>query len=894
MTDRVVRLPPATYIHVHDSNTNITSLVVGPTTYTVSPHQVLQTVEPQPFVVIPPEHFALIANPVKINPATKKPLTDRHGQVVVALGEREYRFQQLPFPLYPQEVVSKLEKITSLKPGENLVVKATTKFEDFRAGATTTSVSAASTGDSTPAPGGAAAAAAGAAAAAAAPPKGGIVRNAGDEWLCHGPGLYIPRVEEDVVERRDATVVKEGESLLLKARNRFVDPTTKQVREVGEEYLYATPGQYTVGVHESLIRTLRPTILTRQKALHVSVKAAFKDTRSFAKGVQRLPGQVYLVTADDCAEFTPFPGEQIVKEVNLVTLTKKRFAIILDPVENGVQQLGRRKIVTQSSFFLRPGERMQGGVLDMYVLSQDEALHLKALDEFTDTDSDSGAPVLRKAGDQWLLRGPKEYIPSASVQVCKDKKGKEIRTKIVLADGEGVYVRNTVTGEVRTVIATTYMLAAQEELWEKDLPAVVEEKLARQGNSVSSYMEGGVSKAGRDKTKVVRFQIPHNAVTQVYDYKKRTQRTIFGPGAVLLGPEEQFTVLSLSGSDWDPARPQVCLPKQTDKIKALYLYLGPASLSDVLQVETADHARLSLQLSYEWYFDVLPGRVDQADECFKVPDFVGDCCSCIASRVRATIAATSFDNFHKNSASIVRNAVFGSKPLLKFPSNRLVVTSVDIQEIEVMDEKTRTALQQSVKMAIEITTQAQEAVARQEASVREQQAKGKLERQQIADKSSNEVVRKTLLECETASNAIATTGQAKAEAKARANAADIEGDTSVKIARKRATTATLMDATKDEVQKQKTDLELENTKAGNDIEVHYESSLATIESDKFKQIMTAVGPNTIAALARAGPELQAKMLKSLGLEGFLVTDGTHPINLFTTAKGMTAPQTAPK
>ena len=37
---------------------------------------------------------------------------------------------------------------------------------------------------------------------------------------------------------------------------------------------------------------------------------------------------------------------------------------------------------------------------------------------------------------------------------------------------------------------------------------------------------------------------------------------------------------------------------------------------------------------------------------------------------------------------------------------------------------------------------------------------------------------------------------------------------------------------------------------------------------------------------QAGPEAQAKLLAGLGLKGFVVTDGSSPINLFNTASGM--------
>ena len=47
-----------------------------------------------------------------------------------------------------------------------------------------------------------------------------------------------------------------------------------------------------------------------------------------------------------------------------------------------------------------------------------------------------------------------------------------------------------------------------------------------------------------------------------------------------------------------------------------------------------------------------------------------------------------------------------------FPQNNLVVTSIDIQSVEPVDQRTRDALQKSVQLAIEITTNSQEAAAR--------------------------------------------------------------------------------------------------------------------------------------------------------------------------------------
>lgn len=66
--------------------------------------------------------------------------------------------------------------------------------------------------------------------------------------------------------------------------------------------------------------------------------------------------------------------------------------------------------------------------------------------------------------------------------------------------------------------------------------------------------------------------------------------------------------------------------------------------------------------------------------------------------------------------------------------------------------------------------------------------------------------------------------------------------------------------------------------------------MAEIESKKFKEAIDAIGKETLIEMAKAGPENQAKMLKAMGLQGYMVSDGKNPINLFSTAFGMVGGQ----
>ena len=168
----------------------------------------------------------------------------------------------------------------------------------------------------------------------------------------------------------------------------------------------------------------------------------------------------------------------------------------------------------EKSFFLLPGERLEKGIQNVYILGEDEGLILKTTEEFMDGE-DKRAP-----GDRWMIRGPREYVPPVEVEVVSQRKA------IPLDANEGVYVRNIKTGQVRAVVGQTYMLNQDEELWAKELPPVVEDLLAQGRDPLADRSERGksASSKARDKTKVVVFRVPHNAAVQIYDYKDKKAR----------------------------------------------------------------------------------------------------------------------------------------------------------------------------------------------------------------------------------------------------------------------------------------------------------------------------------------------------------------------------------
>ncbi|XP_052073495.1 major vault protein-like [Mytilus californianus] len=831
--ESIYRIPPYFYLHVLDQNLNVTRLEIGPQTFVRQDNEKV-VYGPERMITVPPRHYCIVENPV-LRDKESKVVFDESGQAKLVHADQEIRLAQDPFPLYPGEVLKQV--VTALKvvaANSALRLRAILDFED----------------------------------------DDEEKRTAGDEWLFEGPGTYIPRKEAVIEETVRATVIRPNQAIRLRARKETID-RQGVARVTGEEWLVKKTGAYLPGAYEEVVDVVNAYVLTDKKALHMISLRTFKDDF----GVTRKNGEEWLIKMTDTETHIPNVYEEVVGVVNITTLTSRQYCIILDPSdEHGRLQLGRKKLVKgECSFFLLPGERFERGIQNVYVLGEDEGVILRATESFIDKD----AKIERKPGDKWMIRGPAEYVPPVEVEVTMK------RTALPLDENEGIYVRCIKTGKVRAVTGETYMLNQDEELWAKELPPAVETLLAEAKNPQAfgerGPKPGSEASKPRDKTRVITFRVPHNAAVQIYDYKEKKARVVFGPELVLLGPDEQFTKLSLSGGK----------PKKNNVIKSLCLFLGPDFSTDIITVETSDHARLSLQLSYNWHFEI-ESKEDKAEaaKIFSVPDFIGDACKAIASRVRGAVAQVQFDDFHKNSARIIRSSVFGFdekgkvRGTFRFPQNNLVFTSIDIQSVEPVDQRTRDALQKSVQLAIEITTNSQEATARHEAERLEQEAKGRLERQKISDEAEAEKSRKQLLELQANSAAVESTGQAKAEAQSRAEASRIEGEAAVDQAKLKSQAMKIESESELERLTQAREAELKYVREQDEMELSKSREMSAIETTKFKNMVDAIGANTLATMASAGPDQQVRMLQSLGLKSTLITDGSTPINLFNTANGL--------
>jgi major vault protein len=529
-------------------------------------------------ITIPPMHFLKIKNPVILD-EKGEPLRDKDGQIKLSHSEIEYRFQtqyKNPFFLYSGEKqVNEVQKLSFIKQDQSLRLKAVKKFTDNHFNHYNKEEQ--------------------------------ILREVGDEWLFYGPSIYYPRPEVESFEIRNPILIEPESALRLHALQNYIDRNGVK-RKAGEEWLVRTHGSYILEVYEKRIDICDKKIITNTEALHITAIKSFTD----CYGKEHKAGEEWLITPDISTWHILDVYEKLVDVVNKLVLTKDQYVVIVDPVDqqSGKNLKGSKKLVKgQKSFFLQPGEKLENGIENVYILNETQALLLQAKEKFTDETGN-----VRTPGDKWMIRGPCRFIPSIEVKII------EQRSIIPLDNKEGIYVRDTKTGNVRAVIGKSYLLEANEELWEKEISKVEEEILRKSSPDKESR---------KDKTRVVTFSCPYNTALQIYNFKTDKNRIVFGPEYVMLEPDEQFNIMYLSGKT----------PKVPGVVKTLYLNMGPTYTTDQIEVETSDHALLIIEVSYNWSFDISKNDdFEKQRKLFSVRDCIGEMCSIMASRVRGAVA----------------------------------------------------------------------------------------------------------------------------------------------------------------------------------------------------------------------------------------------------------------
>jgi len=716
MSTRVYSIAPFQYLHVLNKNNNTKRLICGPKNFALEDHEEIVSKIPEKMIVIPNLHYIIVKDPIE---------KDKNGKIVTdRFGLDKYRWNILetrtredysePFALHPEEKLHlAATELTYVDSNEALHLRCIINFHD-----------------------------------------GDVIRSVGEEWYYMGPGHYVPRQESQKIKKVTEVIVEKNQALRLKADRNLKD-SEGNLRKAGEEWLIRREGGYLPKVGEDQVGIVKAVVLDDVTALHLQATSDFVDYY----GIKRKAGEEWLVTAETANFHICDVYEKVLEVQKIIVVGSEEYCVIENPynVSTRKNELGKVKLIKGvTNFFLNPGEKLEGGkVQKIDILTEGESILLQAKEDF----KDEATSKKYKAGEKWIINGPLRFIAPVEVKLLSTRK------IIPLDKNEGIYIRNIKTGKIFKHMGSSYSLKPEEVLWEKELPETVERIYLRDLNMTK-----------RDKTRIVAYKCPFNSIMQIYNMKEKSNRIVFGPNLAILDPDEEFTLMSLSGGT----------PKVQNVIQTLYLKLGPIFSSDEFDVETVDHTRLRLRLSYNWIFDLEKENQEEALKIFTIRDFIGEMCLTMASKIRSSIASLLFDDFHKNSDTLIKKAIFGydcqkGDNRLKYDACCLYVTDVDIQSVTPTDQTTMNLLQKSVSLAIELATKTIEQQYQINLLIKDQEFKGQLEKLNI-DKNI-ELMKEQLglskLKCD--AKIIETTGLSRAQALGFKDANSIESKSLVRL-----------------------------------------------------------------------------------------------------------------
>ena len=435
-----------------------------------------------------------------------------------------------------------------------------------------------------------------------------------------------------------------------------------------------------------------------------------------------------------------------------LTLERLEYAILVD--ENGK----KRFEVGPQVVFPLPSERFveakdDGGRASKKFraveLNEIQGLHIKVIADYVENGT------RHRAGDELFLTGKDTaiYFPREEHSAIKyDGKAKHFATAIAV--GEARYVMDRLTGAIRTVRGPAMLLPdprteviVRRALGERECAlwypgnaealeynrglrallhnvpttrqGVLSEGDVERGGRIRGPVKGGgapapqaameASRVSGDQALVAdefsrastytqprtitidnRFQgapqiAPWTGYAVLVTSKTGKRRVELGPATVLLDYDESLEVLALSTGQ-PKSRAQV--------IETPYLRIAGNRVADRVEVETADHVRLELELAYRVDFEGDPLR------WFAVADYVRLVCDHVRSLLKSHARGRKVEDLYATAAEQIRDvvlgaAVDGARPGLAFAANGMRVVDVEVDRVVLGDAAIRTLLDEA-------------------------------------------------------------------------------------------------------------------------------------------------------------------------------------------------------
>lgn len=453
-------------------------------------------------------------------------------------------------------------------------------------------------------------------------------------------------------------------------------------------------------------------------------------------------GQILVIKGTEVSFYIPPTGIEVIavdnKDKNgyirdAVTLERLEYCILKD--EDG----NKRYVHGPEVVFPEPTETFvtspKGGFIFKAIeLSKISGIYVKVIAEYKDEDG-TEHPI----GEELFITGDQQmiYYPRPEHAII-NYDNKILHHAIAIPEGEGRYVMNRLTGEIKTVhgpamylpdprtevVVKRKLTRRQCEHWYPGNTAALEYNIGLTEKSVekslkssdinvcasldsltafsASYSTGSTlanleAKAnisrGTSYTKprtitldnkfegVVAIDVWTGYAVNVVS-KNGTRRVVCGPQTILLDYDQTLEELQMSTGK----------PKTTDHvISTVYLRHENNKISDVINIETKDFVKASIKVSYCVDFDT-----EYQDRWFNVENYVKYLCDRERSLMKREAKKYTIEEFYQNYATIVRNVAidnYSSEDADEnahigrfFPENGMYVHDVEVLSIDIEAE----------------------------------------------------------------------------------------------------------------------------------------------------------------------------------------------------------------
>ena len=574
-------------------------------------------------------------------------------------------------------------------------------------------------------------------------------------------------------------------------------------------------------------------------------------------------GQLLVIKGTEVSFYMPPTGIEVIAENgeyvrDAVTLERLEYVILKDESGSKRYVSGPSVVFPEpTETFVESGNKRGGVIFRALELSPISGIYVKVIADYED---ETGK---HKTGEELFITGNDQmiYYPRPEHALIQYD-GKYMHHAIAIPEGEGRYVLNRLTGDIKTVtgpamylpdprteVVVKRKLSKREcELFYPDNREVLEynqglseiatEKLARSGkaNAITDAINCAYSTANATDSLAI-FEATANISRGVSYTKPRTitlDTKYDGVVSIDVWTGYAVCVVSKSGKREVVVGPATRLlnydetlqPISTSEGDTVFLKLDNNKITDVINAQTSDYVDVQVKLTYNVDFN------GDKSKWFEVDNYTRFITDYMRNAIKIAIKDYDIQSFYASSTAIIRAEVLDEETgVHTFKNNGAVITDVEVVSVsversvaELLEQHQEEILSKSLELAdADAKMQVVTALAEVEKKEADLAAANKLYKLELDQKFKEEQLSKE--------EAIKTKLRAAAEAENKAKA-DMQE-----------VLAAINDAT------------IAREKAQRDAEIEYQKSLAKIEEDKQKayaatvvEMLGAIQPGLIEAI----------------------------------------------